>query len=897
MLQGNRFARAGQVAGIAHTLFVIIVENKHDFYWKHFDTYKDEINIFHFAAARGTAIQWACGSYGKRGSSFATKYEIALAASSVAVIIANNDADNPNSIMTPCGVLQKDKRTKTIETIVVYPPLVMLSYNSSMGLKKALERQEDIDLLIRSFTAEDLSQDIVYFGAILRGSVAYGYEDLVNRLIKHLNFDKKKLKLALEDIEIGRGAASLHIGIEYGRTSIVAMLLRAGANTESIKSDGFSPLQIAVEQGSMECISLLLSAGAYPDHTHPVGWPPLHTACKAGSLKICKVLVDAGANINYLSMDDCSALHIACLYGHVEVVTYLLKSGVNYRIKNKNGNNALSLATFTKNIDCVNIIKKAYAFVPERAISWPSHIYFSYPSSRNKKLHKVIPTSASAEKRNMDNLGAIWLQNLEPIVACMAKLSANYALSPKQTGDFSSLLSVDIDRCCFVEYRSGPRRNVLLQAAIALIADGRIAYKQGLLSLLAVLVHVFVSDFDLQADNFGSSIEKICQMFHIMLYMFEPLETYYTSSALSDDPFNKLAAASDGLFTFSDVFDLSFGILHFLEPEVFSVLAWRNIHPSLFAVPWLSTLLADVRPLEEVVTYWSSLINVYINEVSSCLTNVIGDPEGLRRIGVRLLAAHVTSVLMQYSLDLLCGKRGDEIVGEQSVDKHFLFPASASLTDQDSVCLDVIEMYPHVDNLLLLFASINNPEDGEENERENYIRGIRSRKVTKSIDVRKIASDTTEILRMVGDSIFTFRSSQEEECSDHGNVWQCLTSVMHVSLDQIVALAAANELKNCVIVKMYGRFCGASSVLEGRVSEVESYLQQNNGISASSLQFRDLQVNGMIAYFRSYARSLCTDAFESRKTNSNVWTGVLADPPRRKPVFAKPFFDHALEKV
>ena len=840
------------------------------------------------------------------GSSFSTKYEIAVAASSAAIIIANNDTDNPDSILTPCGVLHKSEKAKDGGIIIFYPPLLMISYNSSVNLKEVIKSQGEKDVMYfstRPFTLQDIQHSVVigHFGAILRGCVAFGYDDLVSCLLNELNNQKRTLEVALEDIEIGRGATSLHIGIEYGRIIIVAMLLKAGANTESIKSDGFSPLQIAVELGNMECISLLLSSGAYPNHPHPVGWSSLHTASKAGNLQICKVLVDAGADINYLSIDDCTALHIACLYGHADIVSYLLKCGVNYHIKNKNGNNALSLAALIKNTECGNIIKRESAFVPQRPITWPSHLYFSYPHNRNKKLYKS--TQASAVKVSFDTinicmLGETWLRKLEPIVTHLATEAIKNSNS-NDVEKISSILAIDIDRCCYVEYRSGPRKIVLMQTALALIADGRIVYKQGLLSLLAVLVHVFVCDSDVQRGEFCLSIEKTVQMFHIMLFMFEPLKTYYTSNASTDDSNYKSLSAKIDVFSFSDVFDLSFGILQYLHPEVFSVLAWRNTHPSLFALPWLSTLLADLCPLSETAIYWSSLIDIYIDEVSS-IQSANGDVwksyAHLRRIGVRLLAAHVTAVLVQYSSDILCGKIIKYNTHEDVVSKHFLFPVSEALVDQEKLLLDVIESYPNIDNLLLLFASINNPEDGEEDGGTALMQKVRSRKVTKPIDVLTVAADAKEMLRMVGDNLLTFRSSTNERCLGIGNVWKCLTSSMYLSIDQISALLSANGLESCIIVTMYGRSCDARRVLEGRVTELESYFRQNNRVSVSSMHVRDLRVEGMIAYYRSYAQSLCTDAFESRRRNSNVWTGVLADPPRRRPLFSKPFYDHALER-
>ena len=49
----------------------------------------------------------------------------------------------------------------------------------------------------------------------------------------------------LSDREIGRGSTPLHLGVEAGQPVCVSMLLRAGANTELIRQDGYTALQLA----------------------------------------------------------------------------------------------------------------------------------------------------------------------------------------------------------------------------------------------------------------------------------------------------------------------------------------------------------------------------------------------------------------------------------------------------------------------------------------------------------------------------------------------------------------------------------------------------------------------------------------------------------------------------
>ena len=49
------------------------------------------------------------------------------------------------------------------------------------------------------------------------------------------------------------------------------ILLRAGANTELIREDGYTALQLAAEMGELEGTALLVDAGAYVDHPYAIG--------------------------------------------------------------------------------------------------------------------------------------------------------------------------------------------------------------------------------------------------------------------------------------------------------------------------------------------------------------------------------------------------------------------------------------------------------------------------------------------------------------------------------------------------------------------------------------------------------------------------------------------------
>ena len=63
--------------------------------------------------------------------------------------------------------------------------------------------------------------------------------------------------------EIGRGACALHHAVERNHVEIILLLLKYGANTELVRTDGYCPLHVAAELGCVEATALLVEGGAY----------------------------------------------------------------------------------------------------------------------------------------------------------------------------------------------------------------------------------------------------------------------------------------------------------------------------------------------------------------------------------------------------------------------------------------------------------------------------------------------------------------------------------------------------------------------------------------------------------------------------------------------------------
>ena len=169
--------------------------------------------------------------------------------------------------------------------------------------------------------------------------------------------------------------------VEYGKTSFVKFLLKAGANVHANDDEA---LRLASQNGHKDIVELLLKAGAnihgydeyalimsldngYKDvvelllkagaNVHTSRDYPLRLASKNGYIDGVELLLKAGANVH---ANNDEALRMASLKGYKGIVELLLKAGANVHIKN---DEALILASKNGYEGVVELLLKAGADV------------------------------------------------------------------------------------------------------------------------------------------------------------------------------------------------------------------------------------------------------------------------------------------------------------------------------------------------------------------------------------------------------------------------------------------------------------------------------------------------------------------------------------------------------
>ena len=109
------------------------------------------------------------------------------------------------------------------------------------------------------------------------------------------------------------------------------------------RSSSFT-LSCAVANGHVEAAKALLKAGADTEAVGTEGLIPIHYAAERGLVEVVKLFVDAGVNKEKVDDRGVTPLMRATHRGKVEVVKVLLAAGVDLKKKNSQGKTALAIS-------------------------------------------------------------------------------------------------------------------------------------------------------------------------------------------------------------------------------------------------------------------------------------------------------------------------------------------------------------------------------------------------------------------------------------------------------------------------------------------------------------------------------------------------------------------------
>lgn len=140
------------------------------------------------------------------------------------------------------------------------------------------------------------------------------------------------LKLGIDPNTIIHGEPIIFNALDNKNLEVARALFAAGARTDVIGKNGFTPLIEEILQGTPEAVALVLQYDPNPGYGNP-----LHQVAELGDIEKAQLLLDKGININYQDRYGRTPLHIAAMENETQMVEFLLANGADPHLVNNNG--------------------------------------------------------------------------------------------------------------------------------------------------------------------------------------------------------------------------------------------------------------------------------------------------------------------------------------------------------------------------------------------------------------------------------------------------------------------------------------------------------------------------------------------------------------------------------
>ncbi|XP_045473037.1 NF-kappa-B inhibitor cactus-like [Harmonia axyridis] len=175
------------------------------------------------------------------------------------------------------------------------------------------------------------------------------------------------------------GDTELHLAIANGYIDVSAALIRLAPHPrllDTSNDDALTPLHIAVSRRLSSIVRLLIVAGANPSPRNSAGDSPLHLASRLGDLDCCKAILfpvqsqereQMGLrypaqlyktfNLEQWNYEGRTCVHLAAQFGHKEILRHLVWFGADINARDgTQGFTALHYSASQKNLNLLSFL-------------------------------------------------------------------------------------------------------------------------------------------------------------------------------------------------------------------------------------------------------------------------------------------------------------------------------------------------------------------------------------------------------------------------------------------------------------------------------------------------------------------------------------------------------------
>ncbi|XP_062861971.1 ankyrin repeat domain-containing protein 50 [Trichomycterus rosablanca] len=223
----------------------------------------------------------------------------------------------------------------------------------------------------------------------LSAAALQGHGEVVELLLK---------RGADTDVRDAEGRPLLYLLVLEGHLNISTLLIeKGGVSLESKDAEGRTALHVAAWHGDLNAIGLLLRYGADPNSLDSDGRPPLHSVAWRGHVGAGKLLLKArGIKIDLAcKTQGATALSIAAQEGHTEIVAMLMEKGAKPDLVDRYGRSPVKVAGKKGYFSIVRLLESFGAkpfpgFIPQRTCG-------ALDSSTHSSIFKTQACISSSE--------------------------------------------------------------------------------------------------------------------------------------------------------------------------------------------------------------------------------------------------------------------------------------------------------------------------------------------------------------------------------------------------------------------------------------------------------------------------------------------------------------------